>query len=127
MRSALGHNHIAFRLSGNCFATRDAFARFGPVPSRGGATTILEVGALNRAALEGREELLSHHADGDQPDRSVLRNDLGPRLPGVKPTKRLAATTAFSGNATHCVALTKSGDVDVQLGKWLKVAFNARA
>ena len=48
------------------------------------------------------------------------RIDLGLRLPGVKPTKRLAATTAFSDNATHCVILTKSGDVDVQLEKWLK-------
>ena len=52
---------------------------------------------------------------------------LGPRLPGVKATKRLTATTAFSDNATHCVILTKSGDVDVQLEKWLKVAYKARA
>ena len=55
------------------------------------------------------------------------RIDLGLRLPGIKPTKRLTASTAFSDNATHCVALTKLGDVDAQLEKWLQAAFDARA
>ena len=54
------------------------------------------------------------------------RIDLGLRLPGVKPTKRLRATRAFSDNATHCVALHAPGDVDVQLKKWLKAAYAAR-
>ncbi len=54
------------------------------------------------------------------------RIDLGLRLPGTKPTKRLQSTTAFSDNATHCVALTTPGDVDDQLKKWLKAAYTAR-
>ena len=44
----------------------------------------------------------------------------------VKPTKRLEATTAFSDNATHCVRLTSPRDVDAQLGKWVKAAYDAR-
>ena len=54
------------------------------------------------------------------------RIDLGLRLPGVKRTKRLEATTAFSDNATHCVALTSPEDVDAQLLRWLKAAYDAR-
>ena len=54
------------------------------------------------------------------------RIDLGLRLPGIKPTKRLKITTAFSDNATHCVILTTPGDVDDQLKKWLKAAYAAR-
>lgn len=54
------------------------------------------------------------------------RIDLGLRLPGTRPTKRLQSTTAFSDNATHCVALTAPRDVDDQLGKWLKAAYVAR-
>ena len=54
------------------------------------------------------------------------RIDLGLRLPGVKPTKRLETTTAFSDNATHCVTLSTLGDVDGQLMKWLKAAYDAR-
>lgn len=55
------------------------------------------------------------------------RIDLGLRLPGVRPTKRLERTTAFSDNATHCVRLSKPSDVDRQLVKWLKAAYDARA
>ena len=54
------------------------------------------------------------------------RIDLGLRLPGTRPTKRLQNTTAFSDNATHCVALTAPGNVDDQLKKWLKAAYIAR-
>ncbi len=54
------------------------------------------------------------------------RIDLGLRLPDTRPTKRLQSTTAFSDNATHCVALTAAGDVDDQLKKWLKAAYTAR-
>lgn len=54
------------------------------------------------------------------------RINLGLRLPGVKPTKRLCKTTAFSDNATHCVALNDQGDIDDQLKKWLKAAYVAR-
>lgn len=54
------------------------------------------------------------------------RIDLGLRLPGVKPTKRLEATTAFSDNATHCVKLTTPSDVDDRLKKWLEDAYAAR-
>lgn len=52
--------------------------------------------------------------------------DLGLRLPGVKPTKRLEATTKFSDNCTHCVRLTSPKDVDAQLKGWLKKAYAAR-
>ena len=54
------------------------------------------------------------------------RIDLGLRLPGVKPTKRLESTTAFSDNATHCVKLTTPHEVNGQLKKWLKAAYDAR-
>ncbi len=54
------------------------------------------------------------------------RIDLGLRLPGLKPTKRLEATTAFSDNATHCVKLTTPQEVNGQLKKWLKAAYDAR-
>jgi len=55
------------------------------------------------------------------------RIDLGLRLPGVKPTRRLTATTAFSENATHCVRLLAPQDVDGPLKKWLRAAYDARA
>lgn len=54
------------------------------------------------------------------------RMDLGMRLPGVAPTQRLAATKAFSDNATHCVALTTPADIDPELTSWLKAAYEAR-
>ena len=54
------------------------------------------------------------------------RIDLGLRLPHVAPTKRLSATTIFAGNATHCVRLTSPQDVDIQLAKWVKAAYDAR-
>ena len=54
------------------------------------------------------------------------RIDLGLRLSGRRPTKRLQSTTAFTDNATHCVALTAARDVDDQLKKWLKAAYSAR-
>lgn len=54
------------------------------------------------------------------------RIDLGLRLPGIKPTKRLQATRAFSDNATHCVALAGPEEVDLQLHEWLKAAYDAR-
>ena len=54
------------------------------------------------------------------------RIDLGLRLPGVKPTRRLETTKAFSDNATHCVRLTAPGDVDRQLENWLEAAYEAR-
>lgn len=55
------------------------------------------------------------------------RIDLGLRLPGVKPTKRLQASTAFSDNATHRVTLSTPAEVDDQLRKWLVAAYKARA
>jgi hypothetical protein len=54
------------------------------------------------------------------------RIDLGLRLPGVRPTRRLKATTAFSDNATHCVELTAPGKVDAELGRWLRAAYALR-
>lgn len=54
------------------------------------------------------------------------RMDLGLRLPGVAPTQRLAATNAFSDNATHCVALTTPAHVDPELTNWLKAAYETR-
>ena len=57
---------------------------------------------------------------------TTARIDLGLRLPGVKPTQRLQVTTAFSDNATHCVRLTTPKEVDDQLKKWLKAAYDAR-
>ena len=55
------------------------------------------------------------------------RIHLGPRLPDVKSRKRRATTTAFSDNATYCVALTNSRYVYVELEKWFKAAFDAHA
>ena len=46
--------------------------------------------------------------------------------PNLKPTRRLEATKAFSDNATHSVALTDAGDMDGQLRRWLKAAYDAR-
>jgi len=57
---------------------------------------------------------------------TTTRIDLGLRLPGVKPTRRLEATTAFSDNATHRVTLTSATDADAQLRKWIKAAYDAR-
>ncbi len=54
------------------------------------------------------------------------RIDLGLRLPGVRPTKRLQLSKAFSDNATHCVSLSRVSDVDDQLKRWLKAAYEAR-
>ncbi len=51
---------------------------------------------------------------------------LGLRLPGTKPTRRLQASTTFSDNASHAVELTKPGDVDDALKRWLKAAYAAR-
>jgi len=55
------------------------------------------------------------------------RVDVCVRLPGVKPTKRLAdAGGAGSSSITHKVGLTSLKDVDKQLIGWLKKAYEAR-
>ena len=82
---------------------------------------------VNANALETRTTFARKHTFAIAKAPTKTRIHLGPRLPDVKSGKRRATTTAFSDNATHCVALTKSGDVDVQLEKWLKAAFDARA
>ena len=55
------------------------------------------------------------------------RVDVGLRLPGVPPTERLEEAGSFgSGNITHRVALAAPEDVDAELERWLRDAYDAR-
>ena len=57
--------------------------------------------------------------------RTRSRIDLGLVLPGVKPTKRLLeAGSVGSERTTHRVEITRPEDVDGQVLKWLKKAYD---
>ena len=52
------------------------------------------------------------------------RVDLGLVLPGVKAKGRLKETDRVGGGrVTHCIALTKAGDFNAEVKKWLKAAY----
>jgi hypothetical protein len=56
------------------------------------------------------------------------RVDLALRLPGEKPTARLAANPKAAGSdPTHTVALAAAKDVDAQVVKWLELAYRRAA
>ncbi len=56
------------------------------------------------------------------------RVDLGLVLPGVEPTGRLEATTTVGGGrVTHRIALRSPKDVDAEVRRWLKVAYDRDA
>jgi hypothetical protein len=56
------------------------------------------------------------------------RVDLALRLPGEKPTARLAANSRAAGSdPTHTVALAAAKDVDAQVVKWLELAYRKAA
>lgn len=52
------------------------------------------------------------------------RVDLGINLKGVPATDRLEASGSFNAMVTHRVRLSESGDVDEQVGSWLKQAYS---
>jgi hypothetical protein len=55
------------------------------------------------------------------------RVDVGLRLPGVAATERLRDAGSFgSGNITHRVALASPDDVDAELERWLRAAYEMR-
>ena len=52
------------------------------------------------------------------------RVDIGFALPRVKPTARLKKTTTVGGGRiTHCIACSKAKDLDAEVKKWLKIAY----
>ena len=57
--------------------------------------------------------------------RTRTRIDLGLVLPGVKPTKRLLEAGSFgSERTTHRVEISSPDDIDDQVLKWLKKAYD---
>jgi len=56
------------------------------------------------------------------------RLDLGLVLPGVKPQGRLEATkTVGGGRVTHRIALRSPKDVDAEVKRWLREAYDRDA
>ena len=53
------------------------------------------------------------------------RVDVGINLKGEPPTDRLEASGSFNAMVSHRVRLSKSGDVDAELKRWLKQAYDA--
>lgn len=53
------------------------------------------------------------------------RIDVGINLKGQPPTARLEAAGSFNAMVSHRVRVTKKGDVDAQLKRWLKKAYDA--
>ena len=53
------------------------------------------------------------------------RVDLGINLKGVQPSGRLEASGSFNAMVTHRVRLEKKADVDADVKKWLKAAYDA--
>ncbi len=52
------------------------------------------------------------------------RLDVGIQLKGVDPTKRLEASGSFNSMVSHRVRLESVKDVDAELKKWLKAAYD---
>jgi len=53
------------------------------------------------------------------------RVDLGLNLKGVDPTDRLEASGSFNSMCSHRIRLEKKGDVNAQLTRWFKQAYDA--
>ena len=59
---------------------------------------------------------------------TLTRVDLGLVLPGVKAKGRLQESDRVGGGrVTHCIALTKVGDFNAEVKKWLKAAYEQDA
>ncbi|MEI6669722.1 MAG: DUF5655 domain-containing protein [Acidobacteriota bacterium] len=58
-----------------------------------------------------------------QPSTSA-RVDVGLVLPGVKPDGRLEASGSFNAMMTHRVRVGKPSEVDNELGRWLRQAYD---
>lgn len=56
---------------------------------------------------------------------TATRLDLGLNLKGVEPGGRLEASGSFNAMCTHRVRLERDGDVDAEVGHWLKQAYDA--
>lgn len=56
---------------------------------------------------------------------TATRLDLGLNMKGVKPAGRLEASGSFNSMVSHRVRLEKVGDVDADVKKWLKEAYEA--
>ncbi len=55
------------------------------------------------------------------------RVDLGLNLKGVEPSGRLEASGSWNAMVTHRVRLTEAGQVDAELGGWLREAWERAA
>lgn len=90
------------------------------------ATAVESLGS--EAVLEPRKTYVSLNRNkqfGIIQARARTRVDLGLSLPGVKPTKRLLEAGSFgSERITHRVELTSPSEVDEQVLKWLKKAYD---
>jgi len=53
------------------------------------------------------------------------RVDVGLNLKGVKPTARLEASGSFNAMCTHRVRVTDKKEINAELKKWLKQAYDA--
>lgn len=53
------------------------------------------------------------------------RVDVGINLKGESPTARLEKSGSFNAMVSHRVRLSKAGDVDAELKRWLKKAYDA--
>ncbi|MEM7249733.1 MAG: DUF5655 domain-containing protein, partial [Acidobacteriota bacterium] len=51
------------------------------------------------------------------------RVDLGLKLPGTEPTERLEDSAKFNEMVTHRVRLTTAKDVNAELERWIKKAY----
>lgn len=56
---------------------------------------------------------------------TAARLDLGLNLKGVAPQGRLEASGSFNAMCTHRIRLEQDADVDAEVGRWLKQAYDA--
>jgi hypothetical protein len=56
---------------------------------------------------------------------TATRVDVGIQLKGAAPTGRLEASGSFNAMVSHRVRLTQPSDVDAELERWLRQAYNA--
>ncbi len=56
---------------------------------------------------------------------TATRLDLGLNLKGVSPQGRLEASGSFNAMCTHRIRLERDADIDAEVGRWLKQAYDA--
>ncbi|MFT7074944.1 MAG: hypothetical protein ACJA0P_000944 [Planctomycetota bacterium] len=56
---------------------------------------------------------------------TATRVDVGINLKGVEPTERLEASGSFNSMVSHRVRITKKSEVNAELKKWLKAAYQS--